>query len=100
MDSAAKPIAFVQGATSAAIQQLLGEFVDRWSAAARVVGLLGSVPPPGQPAYGATGLRSIADGRIYPLFQDLGPGSLGCSLDPAGAVLACEAVERDIAGGC
>jgi hypothetical protein len=100
MDSAAKPIAIIQGAASPVIQQLLSEFVDRWSSAARLVGVVEHARSQNGSACGPGRLRSIADGRIYPLFQDLGPGAAGCSLDPEGAVLACEAVERDIAGGC
>jgi hypothetical protein len=34
------------------------------------------------------------------MFQDLGPGSTACRIDPAGVLLAGEAVRRDIAAGC
>ena len=45
-------------------------------------------------------LRNIADGHTQPLFQQLGPGAVGCALDPAGAVLAGEAVRTQIIAGC
>jgi hypothetical protein len=49
---------------------------------------------------GAGYLRSIANGARYSMFQDLGPGSTACRIDPAGVLLAGEAVRRDIAAGC
>jgi hypothetical protein len=34
------------------------------------------------------------------MFQDLGHGSTACRIDPAGVLLASEAVRRDIDTGC
>ncbi len=100
MDVGTKPIAVVQGATSSEIQKIFRDFIDQWSPKARIVGVVEDDRTQGPSDCGPGLLRSIADGRTYPLFQDLGSGSAGCSLDPAGAVLACEAVQRDIAEGC
>ena len=96
---ATKPIAVIQGAESAVIQQLLAEFCACSQQLARVVGMIEDVLAdtcgcaPGH-------LRNLAGGRSYPIFQNLGPGSTGCALDGASLVEAGEQVRRDIAGGC
>ncbi len=103
MAPAIKPIAVVQGAASAAIQQLLLQFAARWQGPARVVGVVEDAAdeswacPPDR----ASGrLRNLAGGRGFPIFQDLGPGAAGCAVDSAALVEAGEQVRRDIAGGC
>jgi hypothetical protein len=94
-----KPIAILQGADSAVIQQLLAEFFTRWHSRARIVGVIED--PQGDSCGCAPGhLRNLAGGRSFPIFQDLGPGSTGCSLDGASLVEAGEQVRRDIAAGC
>lgn len=95
MSDLVQPIAVVQGAASADIQALLWSFAVSLRPAARVVGMIEETPLGGDAR-----LRSLADDRIYPLFQDLGPSSTACSLDSESLTLACEAVRRDIAGGC
>jgi hypothetical protein len=94
-----KPIAVVQGAESAAIQQLLADFCANLQPRARIVGVIED--PLGDNCGCAPGhLRNLAGGRSFPIFQDLGPGSTGCALDGASLVEAGEQVRRDIAGGC
>jgi hypothetical protein len=39
-------------------------------------------------------LRDLESGAIYPISQDLGPGSSACSLDAGELALACGAIER------
>jgi hypothetical protein len=99
MKASAKPIAIVQGASSATIQELFRGFAARL--AARVVGVVeeATCAAP-ERACGPGQLRSLADGCSYSLFQELGEGSVACALDPRGVVLAGEAVRRDILGGC
>src|SRR4051812_31233659 len=48
---------------------------------------------------GAGYLRSIASGARYSMFQELGSGSTACRIDPAGVLLASEAVRRGIEAG-
>lgn len=99
METNARSIAVVQGAASAIIQRLLAEFAARRHSQARIVGVVEQEQDnsrgcrPGR-------LRSLGDGRSYPIFQDLGPGSTACSLDAISLVEACEQVRRDIAAGC
>lgn len=98
MPSTVKPIAIVQGAESAEIQRLFRAFADRHVATARIAGAIEE----GEPGQGrkSNRLRSLTDGLSYPVFQDLGAGASGCSLDPASVVLASEAVRVGIAAGC
>lgn len=99
MTISAKPIAVLQGAESAAIQQLLAEFWTSWHKRTRIVGVIED--PLGDSCGCAPGhLRNLTGGRSFPIFQDLGPGSTGCSLDGGSLVEAGEQVRRDIAGGC
>lgn len=96
MQSTVKPIAMVQGAESPEIQRLFRRFADR-HAGLRIAGAIEE----GEPGRRKSNrLRSLTDGLSYPVFQDLGPGASGCALDPAGVVLASEAVRAGIARGC
>lgn len=99
MERQSKPIAIVQGATSAEIQQLLAAFVDRHAFRLRIAGLIEGVAGEGT-ACGAGQLRSIGSGGSFALFQELGAGSESCSLDSSGVVQASEQVCGDIARGC
>ncbi len=99
MEIVAKPIAVVQGAESVAIQRLLADFWSKWQQRIRIVGVIED--PSGDSCGCAPGhLRNLAGGRSFPIFQDLGPGSTGCSLDGGSLVEAGEQVRQDIAGGC
>ena len=44
-------------------------------------------------------LRDVATGALYPISQDLGPGSVACNLDTSELALACAAIERAARGG-
>jgi hypothetical protein len=39
-------------------------------------------------------LRDLVSGQIFPISQDLGPGSVACNLDTGELALACACVER------
>ena len=94
---AVQPIAVLQGASGAAIQEALRRFVDRWTTSCRLVGVIEKTT---QAARISTQLQSIADGRIFPLLQDLGSGSSGCALDAMGPIQAGEMVKHQITAGC
>jgi hypothetical protein len=100
MDRAVKTIAAVQGASSAVVRDMFRALVARWQSSARIAGVLEESHGQGNQVCGAGYLRSIASGARYSMFQDLGPGSTACRIDPAGVLLAGEAVRRDIAAGC
>ena len=105
MDRAVKTIAAVQGAPSAVVRDIFRALVARWQSSARIAGVLEENHGQdncGQdtPVCGAGYLRSIASGDLYSMFQDRGLGSPACRIDPAGVLLAGEAVRRDIAAGC
>jgi hypothetical protein len=87
MAISAKPIAVVQGAESATIQLFLAEFCAQWQQRIRIVGVIEDAL--GDNCGCAPGhLRNLTGGRSFPIFQDLGPGSTGCSLDGASLVEA------------
>ncbi len=44
-------------------------------------------------------LRDVATGDVYPISQDLGPGSVACNLDTSELALACAAIERAARSG-
>jgi hypothetical protein len=99
MEAQVQRIAIVQGAPSAEIQRLLGDFVGRWRSAARIVGVLEEIGPEGS-ACSAGQLISLTDGARFSIFQDQGGSSSGCNADPAGTLSAGEAVRHDIEAGC
>ena len=45
-------------------------------------------------------LRDLKTGARFRIKQDLGPGSVSCSLDAAGLASACAAIETVIEEGC
>ena len=92
-----KPIAIVQGAASSVIQQLFREFVARKAPPLRIAGL---IECSSCEAETDGHFLSIADGRSFALFQELGAGSVACSLDAASVIEASERVCADIARGC
>lgn len=99
----AKPIAVVQGAESEAIQRLFADVLTAPWRPARIAGVIEMPEGEGKgdtAVCGAEWLRNVGDGSTYPIFQDLGPGSTACALDPAGVTQACAAVCDDIAQGC
>lgn len=93
-------IAVVQGEKGSDIQGLFRDFVMRWRGSCRIVGVTEETRPDIVRVCGPGSLRSITDDRTYSLFQELGPESQSCALDPGGVVAASEAIEREIAQGC
>lgn len=92
---AEQPIAAVRGATTPQIQALFLEFAAWLGSQAKVAGVVEETP-----AGGEAQLRSLPDGQVYRVFQELGSGSGACGLDAGSVVGACEAVRRQIAAGC
>lgn len=93
-------IAVVQGAPSAAVQEMFRDLVSRWQPALRIAGVIAESH--GLPDRKCTAgyLRSIISGARFPIFQVLGPGADACHLEGDGAATASVAVEKDIAAGC
>lgn len=100
MERSEETVAAVEGMPSSSVQDIFRSFVGRWQPFARIAGVIEESHGLADRACSAGRLRSIADERGYPLFQDLGPGSEICHLEESGAVSACQAVRQDIAAGC
>lgn len=99
MSRTRKQIAALQGASSAEIQLLLKQFVKRWQSI-RIAGVIEESENPESEVCSSGYLVKVSTGALFPLFQDLGPGSSACCLDPAGVVMACEEIVREIVSGC
>jgi hypothetical protein len=95
-----KRIAVVQGAATDVVQDLLRRFVAHLGPEVRVAGVIEDPLVGEEGPCRAGDLRSLADGRRFPMMQDLGPGAVACRLDAGGVVSAAEAVEQGIAAGC
>lgn len=65
----------------------------------RIAGLIEGSREGGAPC-GAAHLHSLADGRSFAIFEELGSGSAACSLNAEGVIEASERACRDIARGC
>lgn len=92
-------IVALQGAASSTIQRVLRDTAARLTASGlRVAGAVESAADVGSPCKSMM-LRSLDDGRLFSISQDLGPGSQACSLDPQGLAMACAAVQAAIARG-
>ncbi|MFG1204301.1 DUF2478 domain-containing protein [Xanthobacter aminoxidans] len=87
----------LQGGDREAIQSLLAEAARRLAAqpGVRVLGVVEHLTP--GCAHEDVLLLDLVSGETNRLHQDLGPGSAGCSLDPAGLAAASAGVERAIA---
>lgn len=95
-----RPIAVIQGPAGEAVRGLFAQVLAAPWRPKRIAGVIEVAAGEGAEPCGAERLRSIGDGSFYPLFQDLGPGSTACAVDPGGVADACAAVCRDIAAGC
>jgi len=93
-------IAVIQGAPGPLVQGLFQTLAERWQPGTRVAGVIAEGHGLGERACSAGYLKSLLDGKRYPIFQDLGPGSETCHLTGDGAVGAAVAVAADIARGC
>jgi nucleoside-triphosphatase THEP1 len=93
-------IAALQGAPSVGIQRLLGETAAKFArTGVRVGGVVEIYEPDEMGACGRLVLRDLATGELFPISQDLGPGSQSCNLDSRGVARACVAVEQALARG-
>lgn len=91
-------IAVVEGAPGDAIQKLFGDAIaGRGLSVSGVIAENHHLP---DRMCTAGYLRSIGSAERFKIFEDQGPGAAVCHLDGAGALLACAAVQRDIAAGC
>src|SRR5215208_5493675 len=95
-----KQIAVVQGAPSAIVQELLAAFITRWRYGIRIAGVLAESHGLPDRVCSAGYLRSIAHGEVFPMFQDLGSGSVACHLEGAGVLAATDRVRAEITAGC
>src|SRR3954465_13608510 len=93
-------IAIVRGAPSAIVQKLFAAFVTRWRFGMRIAGVLAESHGLPDRACSAGYLRSIASGEVFPMFQDLGSGSVACQLEGAGVLAATDRVRAEITAGC
>lgn len=100
MSEVCKKIAVVQGASSALVQELFRSLTAHWRSTARLAGVLAEDHGLPDHACSAGYLRSLRDGAMYPIFQDLGAGSTACHLAGGDALAAAASVQRDIAQGC
>lgn len=97
---AAARIAVVTGAPGPEVQALFGGLIDSWRSSVRVAGVLSEGHGLEGRSCSIGAMRSVASGDAFSVFQDLGPAATSCHIDGAGALMAAEAVQRDIAAGC
>lgn len=100
MNDVVKKIAVIQGTPSTEVQGLFRALADRWRPSVLLGGVVAEDHGLPDRACSAGYLRSLRSDERFAIFQDLGPGSTGCHLDSAGASIAAETVQRDIASGC
>ncbi|MBS0220815.1 MAG: DUF2478 domain-containing protein [Proteobacteria bacterium] len=93
-------IAVVQGAPSAAIEDVFRVLVDRWRPTMRLAGVLAEGHGLADRACSAGFLHSLGSDERFSVFQDAGPNSTACHLEGDGMLAAAEAVCRDIDRGC
>jgi hypothetical protein len=92
-------IVALQGAPSVVIQTLLADIAAKLTRRGlRVVGVVEHSAGGPNPCK-SMGLRSLRDGRVFSISQNLGPGSQACNLHSEGLALACAAVQEQIAHG-
>ncbi|HEX3990980.1 MAG TPA: DUF2478 domain-containing protein, partial [Acetobacteraceae bacterium] len=92
MGTAIETIAVVQGAPDATVQQIFRTLIDQWRPSARIVGVTAETHGLAGRACSAGFLRNVGTDELFPIFQDLGPGSTACHLDGASMLPATEAV--------
>jgi hypothetical protein len=94
------PVAAVQGASSAAVQDLLGAFAAHVASQGINVGGVVEIGR-SEPADGCGKLavRDLWTGTVISISQNLGSGSQACNLDSSGLAQACHAVQSAIAAG-
>ena len=92
-------IGVVREGGGANVQDLLRLFVERWKPMVRIAGLVEEGDEAGKPR-NQRHLVDVGDGSRFRIFQDLGPGSTGCQIDPESLLCASEVVRRRIEAGC
>lgn len=91
--------AIVHAHGAAGDSALLAAFADYWLARGLIVrGLVDELADDKDNACGAR-LRDLETGSHYVIFQDLGPGSTGCRIDPGGVAAASIALRRAVESG-
>ncbi len=92
-------IAALPAQDSAHVQALMQAFAEELIQGGLRVG--GVTQTRAADASGRSGimLRDVATGALYPISQDLGPGSVACNLDTSELASACAAVERAARSG-
>jgi hypothetical protein len=89
------PIAALQGDPSEIVQALLESFGYELAArGVRVAGVTQTRIPDETTGRKKIALRDVATGALYPISQDLGPGSVACNLDTGELARACAAIEQ------
>jgi hypothetical protein len=99
MDTVVRTVAVVRGNSSAEVQNVFLGLVERWQGLDRIAGLLAENHGLANRACSAGFLRNIANGKLFSIFQDLGPGPTACH-DELGVLSAAAAVQQDVAAGC
>ena len=94
-------IVAIQGASRHLIQALLSQLASNWrSGGLRIAGAVEEfIYEPGSERETVV-LRDLKTGARFRIKQDLGPGSVSCSLDAAGLAGACAAIETAIEECC
>lgn len=92
------PIGVISGVSGAEAQRCLDNFATRHHKV-RVVGLVERTQAPASLRRDSR-LVSLADGRTFPIFQQLGSAAKGCALLPAALIEATALVCRHIEQGC
>jgi Protein of unknown function (DUF2478) len=93
-------IGALRGAPTPEIQCLLWAFVERRRLeGVRVVGVLQVPMVPSEGDSDSVILKDLVNGATFPVFQELGTNSTGCSVDPGGLAAACQSVLHAISEG-
>jgi hypothetical protein len=93
-------IAALRADSSEAVQALMESFaLDLRARGLVVAGVVQTRVPDEATGRKRIVLRDLENGELYPISQDLGPGSVACNLDAGELALACGAVERAAARG-
>jgi hypothetical protein len=100
MNETMHPIAAIQGAPGAVVDDLLGALVERWSPMLRIAGVVAEGNGLTEGKCSAGHLRCVTGGELFSIFADQAAGSAACNVDGRGAVAAAEVAEQDIARGC
>jgi hypothetical protein len=94
------PIAALPGEDSGAVQPLLERFAHELASRGFRIAGVTQIRIPGEAAgRKKIALRAVSGHMLYPISQDLGPGSVACNLDTGELAQACAMIERAVAQG-